>query len=216
MSKIFALKVHTGESAEKEFELNQPEITIGREPNNYIVFNDAEVSRRHARILIRDGVAEIEDLSSTNGTTVNGKIIKAVTPLETNDRIIFGEKVIVEFIEQEIADNSAVEPDTDRSKKEKNVIIEQPGLENKAFKEEKDIDKPKLISSEPKTINPEEPAPFGIEVLRKIPNWVLITLIALIFLTLFCIIPLLIIEVTNQWCTLFSGFFNSISPGICM
>jgi hypothetical protein len=54
------------------------------------------------------------------------------------------------------------------------------------------------------------------ERIKKFPPWVVVTLIALIFLVLFCIIPLIIIELSNQWCNLFSGFFNAITPGICL
>jgi hypothetical protein len=51
--------------------------------------------------------------------------------------------------------------------------------------------------------------------MKNLPSWIVVTLIALIFLVLFCVIPLIIIEVSNQWCALFSGFFNAITPGIC-
>jgi hypothetical protein len=53
------------------------------------------------------------------------------------------------------------------------------------------------------------------ERIKNLPSWIIVTLIALIFLVLFCVIPLIIIEVSNQWCALFSGFFNAITPGIC-
>lgn len=53
------------------------------------------------------------------------------------------------------------------------------------------------------------------ERIKNLPPWMVVTLIALFFLVLFCVIPLIIIEVSNQWCNLFSGFFNAITPGIC-
>jgi hypothetical protein len=53
------------------------------------------------------------------------------------------------------------------------------------------------------------------ERIKSFPPWVVVTIIAFIFLILLCLIPLLIIEVSNQWCNLFSGFFNAITPGIC-
>ncbi len=46
-------------------------------------------------------------------------------------------------------------------------------------------------------------------------TWIVILLAALAFIVIFCVIPLTIIDLTNQWCNLFSGFFNSISPGAC-
>ena len=53
------------------------------------------------------------------------------------------------------------------------------------------------------------------ERIKALPSWIVVTLIALIFIVIFCVIPLIIIEVSNQWCNLFSGFFNAITPGIC-
>jgi len=48
----------------------------------------------------------------------------------------------------------------------------------------------------------------------KKPRWIVV-LAALAFTVIFCVITLTIIDLTNQWCNLFSGFFNSISPGVC-
>ncbi len=46
-------------------------------------------------------------------------------------------------------------------------------------------------------------------------HWVVILLAALAFIVIFCILPLIVIEVSDQWCNLFAKFFNSISPGVC-
>jgi len=46
-------------------------------------------------------------------------------------------------------------------------------------------------------------------------HWVVILLAALAFIVIFCVLPLIVIEVTDQWCNLFAGIFNSISPGVC-
>jgi len=54
-----------------------------------------------------------------------------------------------------------------------------------------------------------------INNIKLLPRWQIVLIIALFFLIIFCLIPILIIESTNQWCHLFSGFFNTISPGIC-
>ena len=48
-------------------------ILLGRHPRCAIVFDDPNVSRRHAELIFRDGVWVIRDLGSTNGTTVNGE-----------------------------------------------------------------------------------------------------------------------------------------------
>jgi hypothetical protein len=79
-------------------------------------------------------------------------------------------------------------------------------------------DEKKDIDSDPSIKNFSEDS-VGKKILKRIknlPSWILVTIIALIFLIMLCLIPLLIIEVSNQWCNLFSGFFNAITPGICI
>ena len=54
---------------------------------------EAKVSRRHARITLRDGRYSLEDLGSTNGTFVNrGKRLLPgqLQPLQDGDEIIVG------------------------------------------------------------------------------------------------------------------------------
>ena len=45
---------------------------IGRDPSCGVWLDQPGVSRHHARVVVTDDVAEIEDLGSTNGTIVNG------------------------------------------------------------------------------------------------------------------------------------------------
>jgi hypothetical protein len=51
---------------------SQSELLLGRHPACEIVLSDLRVSRRHARLRFRDGSWVLQDLESTNGTTVNG------------------------------------------------------------------------------------------------------------------------------------------------
>ena len=46
-------------------------LTIGRSVDSNIVCNDYETSRRHAEIRCNEGILEVRDLQSTNGTAVN-------------------------------------------------------------------------------------------------------------------------------------------------
>lgn len=62
---------HTGST----FVLDTPEITIGRDPSSTVFLNDMTVSREHAKILLTPTSATIEDLSSLNGTWVDGAIV---------------------------------------------------------------------------------------------------------------------------------------------
>lgn len=50
----------------------QEELVIGRHPSCDIVVTDLTASRRHARLVFRDGGWIVQDLESTNGTRLNG------------------------------------------------------------------------------------------------------------------------------------------------
>lgn len=63
---------------------------FGRSHENEVVFPDGGLSRRHARIVLRDGVPCLEDLGSRNGTFVNGEQIQAPRALRGGDEIRMG------------------------------------------------------------------------------------------------------------------------------
>lgn len=67
----------------------------GRSRECHIVFDDATVSKQHARLYILDGRPFVEDLHSTNGTTLNGTRIDAAAALRRGDRIGLGTNLIV-------------------------------------------------------------------------------------------------------------------------
>jgi predicted component of type VI protein secretion system len=50
----------------------QEELLLGRQLSCDVVLGELTVSRRHARLVFRDGHWVIQDLGSTNGTRVNG------------------------------------------------------------------------------------------------------------------------------------------------
>ena len=62
----------------KMFPLGTTTVIIGRkaiDPSADIVLNDGFISRRHAEIVYKDGSYMIRDLGSTNGTTLDGKMV---------------------------------------------------------------------------------------------------------------------------------------------
>ena len=64
--------------------------TIGRAPRADFILDAALVSRVHCRLTARpDGLLEIEDLESTNGTFVNGKKVERAE-LRDGDEIGIG------------------------------------------------------------------------------------------------------------------------------
>ncbi|HSX11718.1 MAG TPA: type III secretion system inner membrane ring subunit SctD [Chlamydiales bacterium] len=80
------LKVISGPNAGAEIGIEKGRTyTIGKDSNSCdIVFQDLSVSRNHAKLSVSEnGVIELEDLGSKNGTVVNGSVIaekKVVTP----------------------------------------------------------------------------------------------------------------------------------------
>ena len=65
--------------------------TLGRRPYNDIVFNNPVVSGEHC-VFELEGLADvyIKDLASTNGTYINGQMIKSRQLLHDNDLIAIG------------------------------------------------------------------------------------------------------------------------------
>jgi pilus assembly protein CpaF len=87
---MFKIKI-VGPDRERIEELNKPSIFIGRAQENDLILPVPSVSKRHARLLIKDGRYVLMDLGSTNGTFVNGKQINGPVVVKPGDRISIGE-----------------------------------------------------------------------------------------------------------------------------
>ncbi len=79
----------SGPVANQRFELFT-ESSIGRSADNEIPVSHGSLSRRHARILYLDDRFVVNDLGSTNGTTVNGKRVTS-RQLDEGDVIAIGD-----------------------------------------------------------------------------------------------------------------------------
>ena len=102
----FRLIMRNGPTPDRVIELTRDVITFGRDVGNDVVINDVEISRHHAR-LTRQGYGYVlEDLGSTNGSSVNGRRITTAQPLHGGDLIGFGETVtlIIEYPMEGAAD----------------------------------------------------------------------------------------------------------------
>ena len=75
---------------DREVALRIGENLLGRVEDGIAWIEAPTVSRRHARILVENDRATIEDLGSKNGTFVRGQRISAPTPLEAGDVIRLG------------------------------------------------------------------------------------------------------------------------------
>ena len=65
-------------------------MTIGRDPQAAVTVNDQGLSRRHARFEVREGEVWVEDLGSTNGTSLNGELIQHPTRMSVGDEVTMG------------------------------------------------------------------------------------------------------------------------------
>jgi hypothetical protein len=85
------LVIEDDEGQRREVLLDRDEITIGRREDNLVHLPDRNVSRRHARLVQRDGTILLEDLRSANGTMVNGVRISEPVPLGDGDLVRIGD-----------------------------------------------------------------------------------------------------------------------------
>jgi len=107
-------------------------ITIGKDQSNNIQIEDISVSRFHLQMVIDDDKqVTVIDLSSTNGTYINGQRIYSPTILDKYDILLVGsnpfdwKRQIIEIID-----------DTDVKERVKEAIIE----EEKKIKDKSVID----------------------------------------------------------------------------
>lgn len=69
-------------------------VIVGRSPGADIVIGASYVSGRHARFSLMGQNLFVEDLGSTNGTTVNGKRISEPAALRSGDVVSVGDVAI--------------------------------------------------------------------------------------------------------------------------
>jgi DNA-binding winged helix-turn-helix (wHTH) protein len=81
--------------ASREFLLSEGENVIGRDPAADVTIDAPIVSRRHARIVIADGHARVEDLGSKNGTFVADQRVAEAVTLRDGDQIRVGDHTLV-------------------------------------------------------------------------------------------------------------------------
>src|SRR6201999_3464924 len=95
-----------------EYNMNKERYTIGRLPDNDIRIDNAAVSGHHSLIINILNDSFLEDLNSTNGTYVNGKLIKKHA-LQHGDVITVGHHQL-----------RFVEADEQRDEFEKTMVIQ--------------------------------------------------------------------------------------------
>ena len=93
----FQLVMRSGPIPGATYPLEGDQLTIGRDSSNAVAINDAEISRKHARLTFQGGKYVIEDLGSTNGTFINGQRLSGPFVLKSGDVVSFGEQIVLMY-----------------------------------------------------------------------------------------------------------------------
>jgi hypothetical protein len=202
MTSQFQLVMRTGPVPGTVYPLEGEQLTIGRDPSNPIHITDAEVSRRHARLMLQGGRYVLEDLGSTNGTFVNGRRISAPYVLKPGDVISLGESISLVF-EAVTFDPGA----TVVSPSAKATVAAPPPAAAVP------LARPAAPAPAPYPAPTPVPpmAPPAAPTERKFPLPILIAVLAFLLLLCACGGFLWWVDATYRWCT----FFPFLFPGAC-
>jgi pSer/pThr/pTyr-binding forkhead associated (FHA) protein len=87
------LEIVEGPGAGRQFDVSKA-LVIGRDDSADLVIDDAQASRRHARIEPTANGAVVEDLESTNGTFINDNELHGRAELGPRDELLIGVTVM--------------------------------------------------------------------------------------------------------------------------
>jgi pSer/pThr/pTyr-binding forkhead associated (FHA) protein len=83
------LQVALADGSQRRF--TTPEVVIGRDPACEIALEDPTVSNRHARLSYHHAQWWLEDLQSTNGTSLNGQAVSSPQVVTAGDVVRCGQ-----------------------------------------------------------------------------------------------------------------------------
>jgi pilus assembly protein CpaF len=80
--------------ATQRLDFESEEITIGRVDENDICLPKGNISKKHTKIVVKDGKIIVLDLKSTNGTFVNGKKLAGPLVITPSDKVYVGDFIL--------------------------------------------------------------------------------------------------------------------------
>src|SRR5204863_3862528 len=80
--------------ATQRLDFESEEITIGRVDENDICLPKGNISKKHTKIVVKDGKIIVLDLKSTNGTFVNGKKLGGPQVISPDDKVYIGDFIL--------------------------------------------------------------------------------------------------------------------------
>lgn len=198
----YQLTMRSGPTPGKSFPLDQEEILVGRDLANDISISDPEVSRRHARLMNREGSIFVEDLGSTNGSFLNGERVTAPQPLRAGDVVTLGESIVLIFEKISYDDEEAtvgVKPTEEPFQPPYHEVPaavrptpEQMPVEPEGYQPSKPKQQTPAVRPQQTPSIEEEP-----EGKRGLPTWMIILIVAIVVLV--CIIAVTMWFMPASW-----------------
>ncbi len=208
MAARFQLVLKSGPNAGLTYPLEGDLISIGRDASNMLVVNDPEVSRRHARIFRQGEQYFIEDLGSTNGTTINGIRLESAHALQGGELITLGENTHLLF--------EAVELDPDATiAAVRSSLMEQEAAPQAAYE-------PVMTTPPPMPGGFAGQVPEAAAAKKNVPGakkklspLIMVLIVLVVALVCGCI-AFAIFDALNLYCTEpFNTITNLFIPGAC-
>lgn len=227
MASTYRLIMQSGTSMGTEYPLEKTELILGRDMGNDLVINDPEVSRRHLRLVLEGIAYRIEDLGSTNGTFIHGQRLSAPVILKPGDIITLGEKVVMRYEVSSPDPNATVVAQRGVNQGTQAAVL-RPIAPPQAAPPAAPVPAAPIPSAPPPAQNyrpvPAAPAypPGNMNMPgmapaapKKMSKGVLILIIIVGIVLLFCVIPAIIVDATNSYCSLTPGIMNMLFTGAC-
>lgn len=87
--------VHEKGGRTQRFDFEADQFNVGREEDNDLVLDRANISKHHLRFRRFEGRIEVLDLQSTNGTYVNGRRVQDPRGVRRPDRVYVGDYILM-------------------------------------------------------------------------------------------------------------------------
>lgn len=92
---MLTIVVHEKGGKTQRFPFETDQFMVGREEDNQLLLDRANVSKHHLSFRRVNGTVEVLDLESTNGTYVNGRKITTPRRVRRSDRIYVGDFILM-------------------------------------------------------------------------------------------------------------------------
>jgi predicted component of type VI protein secretion system len=208
MTAQFQFVMRSGPTTGKIFPLEGDEIIVGRDATSGVAINDAEVSRKHARLSLQGSAYVIQDLGSTNGTFVNSQRIATTQVLNPGDTVSFGENIVLQY-------DVAFDPNATMVASPKTPVTAIPALKRASIPAPAPA--PAQVPAPAPVYSgqvPVPPPPVAASPVKKGRSKVWIVLIiAVVLILCLCVVSPIIADALKMDCVIpFKWLFSIIGP----